>query len=620
MSGSGSSKLWIDGAATVDELSRNVAVSSGEADLPALAFPPLEETCLRLLEWADPLLPEADRLRSREAVADFLSSRGGSRDLRAELDRLYAEGPQVLEWMPYWEKWYLAHRAALPVNSNPFYLLSPEGKSLGLEQAELAARSVIAVLDFYQQVRKGTLERDFHKGLPLSMTQYAGIVGVTRIPGEKQDENVRCDSHHITVICRGRLFRQRVLDASGRLLPGEGLARSFRSILRSCAEAQAEPFPLAALTCLPRPRWAKLREGFLGQGAEVARAIRDVEQSLFVLCLDIPENLDAERLSRGLMHGRPGDRWFDKSLQVVLLGEGRVGINFEHSARDGTPMGRFVRTLCEKIPAAPLESGDVPKAQEVTPKADGVLRSAVQEAERFASDLFGSVHLNLVRFEDFGRERIKELGASPDAFLQNALFLAQDRAWGRCRSVFESVMLRSFRYGRTEGMRPFSDGTRRFLGAMKDPRDGPAEREGYLREALDHHVRRIHLCMEGRGVDGQLGLLEAIARGGMGALKLGQVPGIFTCPAWKVIQDIGITTSTTSGEGIESAGYGPAQSDGLALRYLQRSDHLLLSVTALSDGEAARQAFLEELPGSLRDMENLMTRHAAQSEKSTRSL
>lgn len=560
-----------------------------------------------MLGWARPLLDQGEYDLSSESVEAFLSPGGRGRELRAELDRLYPSNPEILGWMPYWEKWYLAHRGALPVNSNPFYLLEPGAERLGVETAELAARAVCAILDFYGRIRAETLERDLWREHPLSMSQYGDILGVTRVPGQVQDVNIPSDSDWIAVICRGRLFRQRVLSPDGKILPGEGLARSFSTILEKCLRGEPEKFPLPLLTCLPRTRWAELRKELLHHSPDAARAFEVMEKSLFVLCLDPPETMNDEALSRGLLHGEPGNRWFDKSLQLVMLGEGRMGLNFEHSARDGTPMGRFVRSLCEGTQRGELTTGEAPGAEEVTPVSDPLLREAVEEARIFADRLFQGVHLNLVRFGNFGKDRIKELHVSPDGFLQTALFLAQDRAWGKCRSTFESVMLRTFHRGRTEGMRPFNGWTRKFLESMRTAGEQREEPARLLREALRVHSKRIALCMAGEGIDGQLGLLQAIAEGRIGQAPLESLPDLFKSPAWKVLQDIGISTSTTSGEGIEAAGYGPAVPDGLAVRYLQRSDHLILSVTGLAPGERNRQAFLEQLPGALADMERVLS-------------
>ena len=441
--------------------------------IPLWSFPPLERTCEQLLKWSKPLLSDNEFGESLKAAKSFLKPGREGQILRAELDDLYPSDPEVLKWMPYWEKWYLSHRASLPVQSNPFYLLDPRGEELGIGNTELAARAVQTILKFYKDIQKGEMGPDCWKGLPLSMEQYEDIIGMTRIPGKDIDRNIRNRTDWITVICNGHIFRQRVLDDNGEIFPGEGLERSFASILNISSEP--EPFPLAALTCLPRTKWASLRKSLIRNSPSVARAIETVEKSLFVLCLDRCGSMNDEDLSRDILYGDPGNRWFDKSLQLIVPGNGRIGINFEHSRRDGTPMGRFVRHICNGTRQDGLVSGEAPVAEEVTPVAGSELKETVTYAKREASQLFSKTCFSLLRFNDFGKDRIKELGVSPDGFLQTALFLAQKRAWGSVRSAFESVMLRQFQQGRTEGMRPFNEGTKQFLQLIEEQGNSRSE-------------------------------------------------------------------------------------------------------------------------------------------------
>ena len=585
--------------------SGKIVSTASAGEIPLWSFPPLERTCDQMLQWAKPLLSDNEYGESLQAVRSFLRPGKEGYILQAELETLYPSDLEVLKWMPYCEKWYLSHRSSLSVYSNPFYLLDPRGEELGIDNAELAARAVQTILKFYKDVQEGAMEPDFWKSQPLSMEQYEDIIGVTRIPGKDMDKNVRNRTDWIAVICNGHIFRQRVLDDNGNIFPGEGLARSIVSIMD--ASKVPEPFPLAALTCLPRTRWASLRKSLMQNSPSVAKAIETVEQSLFVLSLDRPVSMNDEDLCRALLFGNPGSRWFDKSLQLVVLGKGRMGINFEHSRLDGTPMGRFVRYVCNGTRKCSLIPGEIPQAEEVTPMTGKDLQEAVMEAESGACDLFSKTNLSLLHFNEFGKDRIKELGVSPDGFLQTALFLAQYRAWGKVRSVFESVMMRQFRQARTDGMRPFNSGTKQFLHIVDSRNTNRSECAKALRTATEIHRDRISLCMKGEGVDGILMLLLAIAEGKAGNRPLDSLPDIYQSPAWRVLQDIGITTSTTSGEGIESGGYAPAVDDGLGVRYLQRPDHLILSVTGFSFFESARKAFIEQLPDALRDMEKVLS-------------
>ena len=582
----------------------NTFFEAGKSDiLPLLPLPSLETTCSQMLKWAHPLLSEKMYQRSLRTAEKFIQPGGDGERLKEELDRLYPSDPEILKWIPYWESSYLAARQPLPVNSNPFYLFEPDGEKLGMDNAETAAQAVVAALGFYKMVRNGTLEPDSCKGASLSMEQYSDIFGVTRIPGDPTDHNVRNDSNWIAVMCGGRVFRQVVLNSNGDPLPEQGLARSFRTLIDSSGNEE-DCIPLASLTSQPRQKWSRIRTKLLAESGDSARTIKMVEASLFVLCLDRPESLAIEQIAKNLLCGDPGNRWFDKSFQIIVLGKGRLGMNFEHSQRDGTVMGRFAKYISDGIMRQNQASGQVPQAEDFTPQGDNSLRKMVEDAKTTASDAFGNVRLDIIRFDEFGKERIKQLGASPDGFLQTALFLAQMRAWGKVRSTFESVMLRQFRRGRTEGTRPFNSGTMDFLRLMKEGHSAASEA---LHNAIKIHKARIGSCMAGNGVDGPMGLMKAVADGLIGDRPCKGQPEIFESPAWKALQDIAITTSTTTGKGIAAAGYGPTQDDGLSLRYLQRRDHLVLSVIGLDSFEDNRKSFIEQLPGALTDMESILS-------------
>lgn len=70
-----------------------------------------------------------------------------------------------------------------------------------------------------------------------------------------------------------------------------------------------------------------------------------ITKSLFVVCLDqpIPEadpNEDFNLAGSQLIHGggskqNSGNRWFNKTLQLIVNRNGMNGINYEHSPAEG---------------------------------------------------------------------------------------------------------------------------------------------------------------------------------------------------------------------------------------------------------------------------------------------
>lgn len=70
-----------------------------------------------------------------------------------------------------------------------------------------------------------------------------------------------------------------------------------------------------------------------------------IEKSLFVVCLDQPltvadPNEDFNVAGSQLIHGggshqNSGNRWFNKTLELVVNRNGMNGINYEHSPAEG---------------------------------------------------------------------------------------------------------------------------------------------------------------------------------------------------------------------------------------------------------------------------------------------
>lgn len=77
-------------------------------------------------------------------------------------------------------------------------------------------------------------------------------------------------------------------------------------------------------------------------------SVEAIQKALFVVCLDqqIPvadPNDDMNVAGSQLIHGggskqNSGNRWFDKTLQLVVNRNGMNGINYEHSPAEGQPI------------------------------------------------------------------------------------------------------------------------------------------------------------------------------------------------------------------------------------------------------------------------------------------
>jgi Choline/Carnitine o-acyltransferase len=79
-----------------------------------------------------------------------------------------------------------------------------------------------------------------------------------------------------------------------------------------------------------------------------------VETALFCVCLDDTTPRDTQQPCALLLHGDGGpNRWYDKSLSLIVFPDGRAGLNVEHCELDGTTVTDFLDAALGGPPADP---------------------------------------------------------------------------------------------------------------------------------------------------------------------------------------------------------------------------------------------------------------------------
>lgn len=546
----------------------------------------------RLLQWAEPLLDEEERLRSRRDLAAFAAQ---APPLQAELDRLRRRGEDAfLDEVPYWEGWYLSCREPLPVHANPFYLFDLSGLPREGDPCRLAARLALAGAAFCLDIDGGRLEADSFRGERLCMAAYEKLFRVSRGAFPFRDRLVRGERASLSgrsalVLVGGRPFLLELISPEGELRRLDETARLLRSLYE---RTEPDPLPLGLMTTVDRDEAHRFRSRLVALPSN-ERSLAEIEGSLFALRLDGPCGDSMEERACHFLFDEGKNGWYEKSFQIIVAADGAAGLNFEHSARDGTHMGRLVSELLRRASAL---SGGVSLPSGARPLSfvlDEGLRAELHRASRSARNLSEARRQRLYRFDLFGADRVKAGFLSPDAFVQLAFLAAQRRLWPRWRSLYESVQMRRFRKGRTEGTRPLTAEAALFVETLA----GEEASRGHLRRLLlgagDAHRRRIDLCMAGEGVEGHLGLLRRVWQE-RGADLAVEEPSLFQGPAWTKLTSNVFSSSTTEGKGLLLAGYGPVQIGGLGLRYLRCPDHFLFHVSSWAEQDQG-EPFVEAL-------------------------
>jgi len=115
---------------------------------------------------------------------------------------------------------------------------------------------------------------------------------------------------------------------------------------RKTEETAKSPIrPLGMMTTAPRDNWANAYQILLKTDPKNREYMEKLTGALFLLCLDqhMPSNL--EETGKVLLHADGRNRWFDKSIQLIVCQNGKAGINMEHSGFDGHTTLRFAEDM-----------------------------------------------------------------------------------------------------------------------------------------------------------------------------------------------------------------------------------------------------------------------------------
>jgi carnitine O-acetyltransferase len=586
---------------------------ANEDRLPRVPLPTLERSCARFLEWCAPLLTEAELTTTRAAVDEFLKPDGPARVLHADLERFNA-GRDVRSWLDeFWPNRYLGRRDRIALNANFFFLFRDSDES----QIERAAGLIAAALDHKVAVDAEALPPVLQRGAPQTMAQNKFLYSTTRIPGARQD-TVRgpyspewpgpSRSRHIVVFHRGNALRMDVRTEDGRPHDLDDLAGGLREVLKA-GQARAD-ISAGHLTTKARAEWAASRERLLADPTNAA-ALDTIETALFCLALEdfAPEStLD---ICDALLYGSPENRWFDKAVSLIVFADGRAGINIEHCGLDGTTILQFVdflhgSTAREHADRAGAVSAGSPAVSPVEFVLDEQQRAEVRAAAESFATFAHNTASTVLSFADFGANRAKELGMSPDAFVQMAYQLAHQRAKGRIGATYESIATRQFQGGRTEAMRVVTPEVLRFVEAMEDPAADRETRAAAFRAAAAKHVARAKECQAGDAPEQHLWELLMIQQRRGAELGVTEPIALYDTPGWRIMRADYLSTSSAPSTTIRFFGFGSTSSQCIGVAYVLLPEEFNIYLSTPRPVAAEMVTFAEKLAEAITQLQELL--------------
>ncbi|XP_055857990.1 carnitine O-palmitoyltransferase 2, mitochondrial [Episyrphus balteatus] len=610
-----------------------------QKSLPRLPIPELEKTCQRYLAAVEPILSPESLQTTKSIVSKFSSGTG------QQLQELLKKSDTTNKHTSYisqpWFDMYLTDRSPLPVNYNPLLVMKYDSRPEYNNQLIRASNLVISSLRFMRSLQANYLEPEvFHmnpsksdndrfrqitslaptavatyvayafKAFPLDMSQYSRLFGVTRIPQIGKDRIYQTNdgegSRHILVIRGGKYFAVEVINDDGEIIPANHILGRLKVVMEQNPSGEIlDNQPLGLMTAANRDAWAKTRQYVIDIGH--SKQMELIDSALFCLSLDSDEikyeEAEPQKLIKDFLAGSGINRWFDKSITLIVGGDGTAAVNFEHSWGDGVAVLRYFNEIykdsTEKphihpstIPYLP-QNGDN-SVRSIDFQLDDRILDDISKTKQHHNKTMDSLDIDVLRFTNgINKKSCKRSGVSPDSVMQLAFQLAYKQAFGKYVGTYESCSTAAFRHGRTETMRPCTMATKAFCDSVLASDNQHKPDDAALRAMINKcsivHGQLTKDAAMGQGFDRHLFGLRHVAQ-----LNGIDVTDLYNDEAYKKINYNIISTSTLSSPSVLLGSFGPVVTDGLGIGYTIQDDECGAIATTYK-GQCNGSMFIDSL-------------------------
>ncbi|WP_172370126.1 choline/carnitine O-acyltransferase [Sporosarcina jiandibaonis] len=558
--------------------------------MPSLPIPPLTSTNSKLLEWVEPLLSETQFQNTTVVVNRFFQKDGEAEMLQEKLHEWDAKLSG--SWLkPLWDDRYLKYRGSLPTGMNFNILLDNKKHENRYTRAELVGKVAHLIAEFYHTIIDGEVEPVTLSGIPLDMGQYKKFFRSVRIPRFERDEFRLADfdkrNNHVVILYKNNFYKVNVTNDEGAIYQSKEIAGAIEKVFQT---EKNEGANVGIFTTATRDEAAKAYDELSASkiNAENLRAIAD---SLIVISIDEDSNNSQEAIENLMLNG--SNKYFDKTIQVVITKKGELGYSIEHTAVDGTTIFAVISHVNDGL------SSEDPELIQTTEKAivekmEWEISTEVQKSlMKFEKDFTktkSDFHVKSRTFSEFGSDEIKNMNISPDAFFHMALQIAQYRTFGVLRSVYEPVSVRVFHEGRTECARATSMEKWNLVNALENGEKNNEILHSLMKKAGAAHSDRIIECRKGFGVERHMFGLEQMYYLHGEALGLKELPEIFKDEGYLTMRHDFISTSGMAYDNVKYRIFGPVVEGGFGLAYILLDLSISINISCrVSEKDYARQ-------------------------------
>ncbi|CAD5225660.1 unnamed protein product [Bursaphelenchus xylophilus] len=601
-----------------------------QKSLRRLPIPKLEDSVKRYLHAVEAVCTP-EQIKEAQDVSEDLLKRS---DLQTKLKEYDDRNPHTSYISEPWFDMYLKARVPVPINYNPFMMLSPDPRPECNDQLLRATYVSIAAGRFKKAMDLNKLEPEIYhikpkwsksntfintmklfpealawygavafQAFPLDMSQYPSLFGGNRIPKLEKDHLHRAERpHHMVVVRHGIFYKVNLFDSDYNLRKPQEVYADLARIIRLDKRPEAEEC-LGSLTTLDRDTWARTREEIVSASTKNQQSLKAIDDALFILCLDEEKITDHSKLANHLLCGQDGrNRWFDKCFQMIVDGNGQATINFEHSWGDGVAVLRLIEETYRDVqkmnwidPAnRPTDQSDDNRVQRLDWELPTSAKSTIKQAQEKFIQASSEVQFAVAEYTALTRDEIKKVGISPDSTMQLAIQLAFYRTQKRFGPTYESCSTAAFKKGRTECIRSATSATKETVLDIVE--NGISDSKALLerfKHCSETHSKLVKLGAMGQGFDRHLlGLKITAERNNL------PIPQFFNSDVYKYMNSFEVSTSTLSTEAIVFGGFGAVVRNGYGIGYNVGKTKLGAVVSTFKDQRDANK-FCENLLDSL---------------------
>ncbi|CAI4231826.1 unnamed protein product [Auanema sp. JU1783] len=599
--------------------------------LPKPPVPALNDTLDRYLEYA--AVVAAGQSKSlhgtHEAVEKF---RVVGQKYQKKLEEI---ADNEINWVNrFWlPEMYLKVPLPLPVNSNPAYIFPEQKFEKPGDMLRYASLLIRGIVDYKNGIDKKLVDREISTGkqkVHLCMDQYERILGCYREPGHTEDRQIRKNKNdngteHVIVMSDNQAFVV-FTRWMGDLLPFADINYQLEEVVKKSKIRRDLAVPIGGITSGSRPIaaefWRRMREVDVN-----CLSLSWIQNALFIVCLDeeneLNNNNDEESKKKSTLSDRGKhlltgngsskfgfNRWYDATIQLIVCSNGTSGFCIEHSVAEGIVIINMAESALKHLHENWNRKIISQKERNFQPKPltwhVGVDEQNMIEEQRVIFDkLSNDLDLDVLEFNDFGKNFIKKCGVSPDGFIQLAMQLAHFRTHGYLVSTYESASLRRFGFGRVDNIRANTQEALEWVTSMVR-KDVPKEKQiELLRKAAAKQAQVTSENISGLGIDNHLCALNVLARDD------DNTPEIFSDPLWKDIMRFPLSTSqVTTSSSIKDTYlcYGAVVDDGYGCAYNLQDSFVIFAPSAFKSNERTSMfKFKKALCEAMKDMKILLS-------------